>query len=222
MNDQNNLIDGLNTSQILVGLDLGTKTIGVAVSDRSKIIATPLSIIQRKGTNKDLIIMKDILKEYEIGGFILGLPISLDNSENKQSQLVRDFNINLQTFFKKPTALWDERFSSDVIFKEMRKADLSKTKTRFDVSATLPLSVGMRIIIDKEIMKIKEIVDANTIVVYRGYESTVATHIEGSSIDVLTAADDLLVEPDDDFGFNGIIESFSDSRSYSPTQQKDI
>ena len=66
MNDQNNLIDGLNTSQILVGLDLGTKTIGVAVSDRSKIIATPLSIIQRKGTNKDLIIMKDILKEYEI------------------------------------------------------------------------------------------------------------------------------------------------------------
>ena len=80
MNDQNNLIDGLNTSQILVGLDLGTKTIGVAVSDRSKIIATPLSIIQRKGTNKDLIIMKDILKEYEIGGFILGLPISLDLS----------------------------------------------------------------------------------------------------------------------------------------------
>ena len=54
MNDQNNLIDGLNTSQILVGLDLGTKTIGVAVSDRSKIIATPLSIIQRnfKGCNK--------------------------------------------------------------------------------------------------------------------------------------------------------------------------
>jgi len=48
MNDQNNLIDGLNTSQILVGLDLGTKTIGVAVSDRSKIIATPLSIIKEK------------------------------------------------------------------------------------------------------------------------------------------------------------------------------
>ena len=130
MNDQNNLIDGLNTSQILVGLDLGTKTIGVAVSDRSKIIATPLSIIQRRGTNKDLIIMKDILKEYEIGGFILGLPISLDNSENRQSQLVRDFNINLQTFFKKPTALWDERFSSDVIYKEMRKAELSKTKIK--------------------------------------------------------------------------------------------
>ena len=79
----------------------------------------------------------------------------------------------------------------------------------------------MRIIIDKEIMKIKEIVDANTIIVNRGYQSVAATHIEGASIDVLTA-DDLLVEPDDDFGFNGIIEVFDDSRSFSPTQQKDI
>ena len=130
MNDQNNLIDGLNTSQILVGLDLGTKTIGVAVSDRLKIIATPHSTIHRKGTKKDLIAMKHILNEYEIGGFILGLPISLDNSENKQSQLVRDFNINLKTFFGKPSALWDERFSSDVIFKEMRKSNLSKNKIK--------------------------------------------------------------------------------------------
>ena len=130
MNDQNNLIDGLNTSQILVGLDLGTKTIGIAVSDKLKIIATPLSTIHRKGTKKDLVAMSDILNEYDIGGFILGLPISLDNSENKQSQLVRDFNINLKAFFDKPSILWDERFSSDVIFKEMRKADLSKTKIK--------------------------------------------------------------------------------------------
>ena len=102
------------------------------------------------------------------------------------------------------------------------KTDLSKTKTRFDVSSTTALSSGMRIIIDKEIMKIKEIVDANTIIVNRGYETISATHTEGTSIDVLTAADDALVEPDDDFGFNGFIEDFTDSRSYSPTQQKDI
>jgi len=80
----------------------------------------------------------------------------------------------------------------------------------------------MRIIIDKEIMKIKQIVDANTITVNRGYQSTAATHIIGASIDVLTAADDLLVEPDDDFGFNGSLEVFQDARTYSPTQQKDI
>ncbi|BCV00126.1 MAG: hypothetical protein CM15mV32_1210 [Caudoviricetes sp.] len=80
----------------------------------------------------------------------------------------------------------------------------------------------MRIIIDKEIMKIKEIVDANTIIVFRGYQSIATTHISGASIDVLTTADDALIEPDDDFGFNGVIEVFNDSKTYSPTQQKDI
>jgi len=102
------------------------------------------------------------------------------------------------------------------------KSDITKTKTRFDVSSTVALSSGMRIIIDKEIMKIKEIVDANTIIVNRGYETISATHTVGASIDVLTAADDALVEPDDDFGFNGFIEDFTDSKTYSPTQQKDI
>ena len=100
--------------------------------------------------------------------------------------------------------------------------DISKSKTKFDVTATSALSVGMRIIIDKEIMKIKEIVDANTITVFRGYQSSAATHIEGTTINVLTAADDALVEPDDDFGFNGSLDVFQDSRSFSPTQQKDI
>ena len=125
-----NLIESLNTSQILVGLDLGTKTIGVAVSDRLKIIASPSTTIQRKGTNKDLLILEEILSDYEIGGFVMGLPLSLDNSENKQTQLVRNFNNNLKAYFKLPSVLWDERFSSDVIFKEMRKSDISKTKIK--------------------------------------------------------------------------------------------
>ena len=130
MDNQSNLIESLNTSQILVGLDLGTKTLGVAVSDRLKIIASPLLTIQRKGTKKDILKLQDILKEYEIGGFILGLPLSLDNSENKQTQLVRNFNSEINNFFKLPSILWDERFSSDVIFKELRKANISKTKIK--------------------------------------------------------------------------------------------
>ena len=60
----------------------------------------------------------------------MGLPLSLDNSENKQTQLVRNFNNELNGYFKLPSVLWDERFSSDVVFKEMRKADLSKTKIK--------------------------------------------------------------------------------------------
>ena len=130
MNNQINLVEGLNTSQILVGLDLGTKTLGVAVSDRYKIIASPLSTIQRNGIKKDLLKLQEILNDYEIGGFIVGLPLSLDNSENKQTQLVRNFNKELINFFSLPSVLWDERFSSDVIFKEMRKSNMSKNKIK--------------------------------------------------------------------------------------------
>ncbi|MFL2510642.1 MAG: Holliday junction resolvase RuvX [Alphaproteobacteria bacterium] len=130
MNNQINLLENLNTSQILVGLDLGTKTLGVAVSDRLKIIASPLSTILRKGTKKDLLKLQDILKDYKIGGFIVGLPLSLDNSENQKTQLVRNFNKELINFFNLPSVFWDERFSTDVIFKEMRKSDMSKTKIK--------------------------------------------------------------------------------------------
>ena len=130
MNNQINLLESLNTSQILVGLDLGTKTLGVAVSDRLKIIASPLSTIQRNGTKKDLLKLQEILNDYEIGGFIVGLPLSLDNSENKQTQLVRNFNKELINFFSLPSVFWDERFSSDVIFKEMRKSNMSTNKIK--------------------------------------------------------------------------------------------
>ena len=130
MDNKKNLIESLNTSQILVGLDLGTKTLGVAVSDRLKIIASPLSTIQRNGTKKDLLKLQEILNDYEIGGFIVGLPLSLDNSENHQTQLVRNFNKELINFFSLPSVFWDERFSSDVIFKEMRKSNMSANKIK--------------------------------------------------------------------------------------------
>ena len=130
MNNQINLVKSLNTSQILVGLDLGTKTLGVAVSDRYKIIASPLSTIHRNGIKKDLLKLQEILNDYEIGGFIVGLPLSLDNSDNQQTKLVRNFNQELINFFKLPSVFWDERFSSDVIFKEMRKSNMSTNKIK--------------------------------------------------------------------------------------------
>jgi len=152
-------------------------------------------------------------------------PVS-DSSEGLIKKVQVDYHASVDTenarrelrYTATPKALKDYDDDNTTVL----RTDLSKTKTRFDVTSTLALAVGMRIIIDKEIMKIKEIVDANTIVVYRGYESVAATHIENASIDVLTTADDALVEPDDDFGFNGIIEVFNDSKTYSPTQQKDI
>ena len=126
----NNLIERLHTSQILVGLDVGFKTIGIAVSDRSYTIASPLNTVLRKGTTKDLIKLKEYLTEYKIGGFITGLPISLDGSENEQTKKIRNFSSELQSYFSLPVEYWDERYSSDVIFKEMRNSDISATKIK--------------------------------------------------------------------------------------------
>ena len=125
-----NLIERLHTSQILVGLDVGFKTIGIAVSDRSLTIATPINKVNRKGTKKDLIKIKQFLSEYEIGGFIIGLPLSLDGSENEQTKKMKIFSNELQSFFSIPIEFWDERYSSDIIFKEMRKSDFSYTKIK--------------------------------------------------------------------------------------------
>ena len=152
-------------------------------------------------------------------------PVS-DSSEGLIKKVQVDYHASVNTetarrelrFTATPQARQDYDNDNTTVL----RTNISKTKTRFDVTSTSALSAGMRIIIDKEIMKIKEIVDSNTIIVNRGYQSVAATHIENTSIDVLTAADDALVEPDDDFGFNGIIEEFTDSRSFSPTQQKDI
>ena len=92
---------------------------------------------------------------------------------------------------------------------------ITKTKTKLNVSSSSSLAVNNRIIIDSEIMKIKTIPDATTIVVYRGYDgSTAVSHLENTAINLLNTADDNLVEPDDDFGFNGLIEDFTDSQQY--------
>ena len=126
----NNLIERLITSQILVGLDIGFKTIGIAVSDRSFTIATPLNTVSRKGTKKDLPKIKEFLNEYNIGGFIVGLPLSLDGNENEQTSKIRKFSIELQSFFSLPFEFWDERYSSDIIFKELRKSNFSSSKIK--------------------------------------------------------------------------------------------
>ena len=130
MTNNSDLIAKLHTSQILVGLDLGEKTIGIAVSDQSLIVATPLKTISRKGIKRDLIKLSEILKEYDLGGFVVGLPISLDGTENQQTSKVIKIADEINNYFDVPIDYFDERFSSDVIFKEMRKANLSRSKIK--------------------------------------------------------------------------------------------
>jgi len=127
-------IENLNTAQTLLGLDFGDKTIGIAVSDKSLTIASPIKTIRRKSISKDLIELFDLIEVYNVGGLIVGLPLSLNGKENIRTEKVRKFVkvIELQKNIK--IMLYDERFSSDVIFKEFRKNhnSISKIKKKLD------------------------------------------------------------------------------------------
>ena len=137
-------IENLNTAQTLLGLDFGYKTIGIAVSDKSLTIATPIKTIRRKSISKDLIELFDLIEVYNVGGLIVGLPLSLNGKENIRTEQVRKFvkAIELQKNIK--IMLYDERFSSDVIFKELRKNhnSISKIKKKLDQQAAAYILQG--------------------------------------------------------------------------------
>ena len=130
MTKPRDFIDQINIAQTLLGLDFGDKTIGIAVSDKSKTIATPIITIKRKGILKDIEKLLSILEEYDVGGIILGLPLSLDGNENERTKKVRKFAQELKRYKDIKIAFHDERYSSDVIYKELRKNSISKAKIK--------------------------------------------------------------------------------------------
>ena len=100
---------------------------------------------------------------------------------------------------------------------------MTTTETRISVTASALLSVNDRIVIDSEIMKITQIVDTTTIIVKRGFDSSIpAQHTSSTVINLLTTADDAAIVPGDDFGFNEFETFFDDGKSYSPTKQSDV
>ena len=137
-------IENLNTAQTLLGLDFGDKTIGIAVSDKSLTIASPIKTIRRKSISKDLIELFDLIEVYNVGGLVVGFPLSLNGKENIRTEQVRKFvkTIELQKNIK--IMLYDERFSSDVIFKELRKNhnSISKIKKKLDQQAAAYILQG--------------------------------------------------------------------------------
>mgnify|MGYP006125558455 FL=1 len=130
MSKPSDFIEKLLIAQTLLGLDFGDKTIGIAVSDKSYTIATPIKTIKRKGVKKDLIELFDIIDEYNAGGLIFGLPLSLNGEENQRTEKVRKFIEELRLKSKIIVELYDERFSSDIIFKELRKQSQSSSKIK--------------------------------------------------------------------------------------------
>ena len=112
----------------LMGLDLGTKTIGVAVSDLSCTIATARTTLRRTKLSRDIKALRALIAAEGIGGIVVGLPVNMDGSEGPRAQSARDTAANLAKALALPVALWDERWSTVAAERAMLDADLSRRK----------------------------------------------------------------------------------------------
>jgi len=112
----------------LLGLDLGTKTIGIALSDGLRLTATPLSTIKRKKFTLDAEQIIKIIDDNQVSGIVLGLPLNMDGSEGPRVQSTRAFARNLQNKVKTPIAFWDERLSTSAVTRTLIEADMSRAK----------------------------------------------------------------------------------------------
>ncbi len=112
----------------LAGLDLGTKTIGVAVSDRMLSVATPLETIKRKKFGTDAAALQALLSAREIGGIVLGLPRNMDGSEGPRCQSTRAFARNFDALHPLPITFWDERLSTVAAEKALLEADTTRKR----------------------------------------------------------------------------------------------
>src|SRR5262245_4340842 len=114
----------------LIGLDLGTKTIGVAVSDPDRRLAAGVETIQRKTFTADVTRLLALADERRVAGFVVGLPINMDGSEGPRAQSTRAFVRNLTGRTPLPIALWDERLSTAAVERDLIAADVSRAKRR--------------------------------------------------------------------------------------------
>jgi putative Holliday junction resolvase len=122
------LVPALAKGQRLMGLDVGEKTIGVAVSDTTCTIATPVETLRRGKFTADAERLKRLVAEHNAGGFVIGLPINMDGSEGPRCQSVRAFANNLLAKLDLPLGFWDERLSTAAVTRTMIEADLSRSR----------------------------------------------------------------------------------------------
>ena len=115
-------------SMRLLGVDLGSKTIGLAVSDPSLKIASPITTLKRSKLSSNAIEFSNIIKDYQIGGIIVGLPINMDGTEGPRVQATRDWSLDLARILSIPVAFWDERLSTVAVERMMLKADMTRNK----------------------------------------------------------------------------------------------
>ena len=112
----------------LIGLDVGTKTIGLALSDTRLVIASPLETIRRRRFREDMAALFDLIDRHGIGGVVIGLPLALSGGDTPRTQSVRAFTRNLLALRDLPALLWDERLSTAAVTREMIAADMTRKR----------------------------------------------------------------------------------------------
>ena len=118
----------LPVNRAVCGLDLGDKTIGFAVSDLRRQVATPLLVIRRVKFTEDAARLLALLAERSIAGIVLGLPLNMDGSEGKRVQSTRAFARNLTRLTDLPITFWDERLSTVAAERALLEADTSRKR----------------------------------------------------------------------------------------------
>jgi len=128
LDDIDDFLAALPPRRALIGLDLGTKTIGVAVSDQLGSIATPVSTLRRRKFGQDAQALLEIIIERNIGGIVLGLPRNMDGSEGPRAQATRAFARNFTRLCDLPLTYWDERLSTVAAERALLEADTSRAR----------------------------------------------------------------------------------------------
>ncbi len=118
----------LSPGQRLMGLDLGTKTIGVATSDLTRQIATPVEVIARKKFTEDANRLTAIMTRENIGLLVIGLPVNMDGTEGPRAQSARAFVRNFARLSTVPAVFWDERLSTAAVERMLVAADASRAR----------------------------------------------------------------------------------------------
>ena len=122
------LKSGLAPGARLIGLDLGEKTIGLALSDTRLTVATPLETLKRSKFTNDAVRLEALIAEHGIGGMVIGLPLNMDGSEGPSAQSARAFGRNFAARSALPIVFWDERLSTAAVTRDMIGADASRKK----------------------------------------------------------------------------------------------
>jgi putative holliday junction resolvase len=118
----------LGRDQRLMGLDLGTKTIGLALSDVSRTVASPYETLRRAKFTQDAELLLSIVDKHGVGGLVIGLPVEMDGNEGSRCQSARAFAANLLRLRELPIAFWDERLSTAAVTRTLLEADASRRR----------------------------------------------------------------------------------------------